>query len=98
MNNQQHPDRFAKKLTECMNEMTDQQVSDRYTKELLKLKTLNQFGRHSARFLGYPNTLMLNRCRHELERRGLPIPPVNPPTDIQGEQQGQEPGGTEGQG
>ena len=59
-------------------EMLDQDVTHRYAQEMLKLKTLNQFGRHSERFLGYPNTLIMNRCRRELERRSLPIPPVNP--------------------
>jgi hypothetical protein len=57
--------------------MSDQQVTDRYAQELLKLRTLNQFGRHSERFLGYPNTLTMNLCRQELERRNLPIPPEN---------------------
>ena len=93
--NKPQSDLSAKKLTDLMNTMTDQQVSDRYAKELLKLKTLNQFGRHNARFLGYPNTLMLNRCRQELERRGLPIPAVNPPGGTQGEPEGQEPAGNE---
>jgi hypothetical protein len=59
-------------------EMSDQDVTNRYAQEMLKLKTLNQFGRHSERFLGYPNTLTMNRCRRELERRGLPVQPVNP--------------------
>lgn len=57
---------------------SDQEVTQRYAQELLKLKTLNQFGRHSERFLGYPNTSIMNCCRRELERRGLPIPAVNP--------------------
>jgi hypothetical protein len=78
-------------LTDRMNSMTDRQVTDRYAQELLKLQALNQFGRHSARFLGYPNTLLLKRCRRELERRGLPVPPVNPPAGAQAQQQGQEP-------
>jgi hypothetical protein len=59
-------------------EMSDQDVTNRYAIEMLKLKTLNQFGRYSERFLGYPNTLIMNRCRQELERRSLPIPSVNP--------------------
>src|SRR5712692_2556975 len=59
-------------------EMSDQEVTNRYSKETLKLKTLNQFGRQSKRFLGYPNTLMMNLCKQELERRGLPIPTVSP--------------------
>jgi hypothetical protein len=59
-------------------QMSDQEVTQRYGRELLKLKTLNQFGRHSEPFLGYPNTLVMNLCRRELERQGLPVPPVNP--------------------
>lgn len=62
-----------------LREMSDQEVIDRYCKETLKLKMLTQFGRHSERFSGYPDTGMMNRCKRELERRGLPIPPVNPP-------------------
>lgn len=57
---------------------SDREVTRRSVQELLKLKVLSQFGRHSERFLGYPNTLVMNLCRRELERRGLPIPPVNP--------------------
>jgi len=63
---------------EHLRAMSDQEVTDRYTKETLKLKVLNQFGRQSERFLGYPNTYMMNRCRRELEHRGLPIPHVQP--------------------
>ena len=81
MNNKPKTECFRKKMSDSMNKMTDQQVTDRYAQELLKLKMLNQFGRHSERFLGYPNTLMMNRCRRELERRGLAIPPVNPPEE-----------------
>ena len=46
-------------------EMSDQDVTNRYAIEMLKLKTLNQFGRHSARFLGSPNTLMMKRWHLE---------------------------------
>ena len=60
-------------------QMSDQDVTQRYTRELLKLETLNQYGRHSECFLGYPNTSVMNRCKRQLERRGLPIPPVNAP-------------------
>ncbi len=58
-------------------ELTEQQVSERYTQELRKLRVLNQHGRHSPHFQGYPNTLVMQRCRRELERRGLPVPPIN---------------------
>ena len=62
-------------------EMSDQQLKDRYYKETLKLKTLLRFGRQSERFLGYPNTLMMNLGRRELKRRGLPIPDVRLPEE-----------------
>lgn len=67
-----------------MQDMSDQDVTQHYTQELRKLRALNQYGRHSERFQGYPNTLVMNRCRRELERRGLPIPPVNPPDAPEG--------------
>ena len=71
-------------LRRQIQQMSDQEVTRRYGQELLKLKTLNRYGRHSERFLGYPNTLVMNRCRQELERRGLPVPPVNPREETAG--------------
>ena len=62
-------------------EMTNQELQDRYTGKMLKLKTLLTFGRRSDRFLGYPNTAMMNRYKWELERRGLPIPQVSLPEE-----------------
>src|SRR5712691_2269264 len=64
--------------------MSDQEVTQRYAQELVKLRTLNDFGRHNERFLGYPNTLVMNSCRQELKRRGLPVPPVNPLGETEG--------------
>jgi len=61
--------------------MTDQQLSDRYSVEMLKLKAFRQFGRESDRFLGYAGTTMMNRCSAELKRRGLPLPEVHLPED-----------------
>ncbi len=69
----------------ALQELTEQQLGERYMQELQKLKLLNQHGRHSARFQGYPNTLVMNRCRKELERRGLPVPPVNAPDISEGD-------------
>lgn len=85
MKNTPSTDRLMKQQADQMQTMTNQEVTERYAQELLKLKTLNQFGRHSERFLGYPNTLIMNRCRRELERRGLPIPLVNPPAEAMGQ-------------
>ncbi len=92
MRNKPSTDHLMKQLIDQMQTMTDQEVTERYAQELLKLKILNEFGRHSERFLGYPNTSVMNRCRRELERRGLPIPPVNPPAETTGQR---EPGGQE---
>ena len=78
--NSQHQDVLRQKIEA----MSDQDLTQRYTQELLKLRTLNQYGRHSEHFLGYPNTLVMNWCRQELERRGLPVPPVNPPDAPEG--------------
>ncbi len=66
-------------------ELTEQQLCERYTQELRKLRVLNQYGRHSSHFKGYPNTFVMQRCRRELERRGLPVPPVNAPDTDEGE-------------
>src|SRR5258708_19733133 len=57
-----------------MQSMSDQEVTDRYSREMLKLKALNQFGRQSKQFKGYPNTLVMNLCRRILEHRNLPLP------------------------
>ena len=48
-------------------------VIDLYRQEMVKLKTLNRFGRRSEKFLGYPNTAKMNLCKRELERRNLPV-------------------------
>jgi hypothetical protein len=69
----------------AVQEMTGQQLSERYEQELRKLKILSQYGRHSVRFQGYPNALVMNLCRRELERRGLPVPPVNAPETGKGD-------------
>jgi len=73
-NLKQRHDRFVRQLS-------DQEVTDRYVQETVKLRTLNQFGRHSEQFQGYPDTLIMNLCKRELERRGLPVPPMNPLPD-----------------
>jgi len=61
--------------------LTDQDVIDCYTREMVKLKLLNRFGRQSTHFRGYPNTLLMNRCRQLLERRNLPLPSAFLPED-----------------
>jgi hypothetical protein len=70
---------MMKSLHDRVREMSDQEVTDRYTQETLKLKTLLQAERPGDPFLGYPNTAMMNCCKRELEHRGLPIPHVLPP-------------------
>ena len=69
----------------AVQELTDQQVRERYTQELHKLQLLNQHGRHSAHFQGYPNTSILKQCKRELERRRLPVPPINEPNTDEGD-------------
>lgn len=69
----------------AVQELTEQQLNERYVQELRKLKALNQYGRHSAHFQGYPNTLVMNRCKRELMRRGLPVPPINQPDADKGD-------------
>ena len=69
----------------AVQQMTEQQLSERYTQELRKLRMLNEYGRHSPHFQGYPNTLVMQLCRRELERRGLPIPPINAPDTSEGD-------------
>jgi len=54
--------------------LSDQEVTDRYSREMLKLKVLNQFGRHGTQFRGYPNTLVMNRCGRIVDDRKLPRP------------------------
>lgn len=70
---------FHDPARERVRALSDQEVSARYAEEMRKLKTLNRFGRHSERFLGYPNTQVMNLCQQECQRRGLPIPPVEIP-------------------
>ena len=57
--------------------MSDQEVANRYTKEKLTLKMLlaarMRGERRRPAGVGYPNTLMMNLCKRELDRRGLPI-------------------------
>jgi integrase len=54
-------------------QMSDQELLGRYTQELMKLKAfLNP--QKQKEYLGFPDLLLLNECRQELERRGLPVP------------------------
>jgi hypothetical protein len=68
-------ERYERSLQQVRN-LPDQEVIDLYRNEMLKLKTLNRFGRTSERFQGYPNTAKMNRWKRELERRNLPVPQV----------------------
>ncbi len=61
--------------------LSDQDVTNCYTREGLKLKLLNRFGRQSKHFRGYPNTLLMNYYRQLLEQRNLPLPSVFLPED-----------------
>lgn len=62
--------------------MSDQEVNGRYVEErlpLYRLDDLKRQGKPRPPAMSSPNTTVTNRCRRELERRGLPIPRVNPP-------------------
>ena len=69
-------------LHDRVREMADQEVTERYTQETLKLKTVLQAQKPGDPFLGYPDTAMMNGCKRELEHRGLPIPHVTPPSGV----------------
>ena len=69
----------------AVQEVTEQQLSERSTHELRKLRALTQYGRHSPHFRGYPNTLVMQSCKRELMRRGLPVPPINQPDADKGD-------------
>ena len=75
--NHQLDSRSESRPSLVMQEMTGQQLSDRYTQELRRLRSLTRHGRHSPHFQGYPNSAIMHGCKRELERRGLPVPPVN---------------------
>jgi hypothetical protein len=70
---------MVKPLFERVRELSDQEVLDRYSQETLKLKTLLQAQRPGDPFLGYPDNAMMNCCKRELERRGLPVPQIVSP-------------------
>ncbi len=67
-----------------MRALSDEQVTDRYVRETLKLKTLTRWmraERPEERPVGYPNTLMINLCKRGLARRNLTIPVINLPEE-----------------
>ncbi len=59
-----------------LHKWTDQEVTERYIKEMTTLKQGNAAIRRGERPKKYANTLMMNRCRRALELRGLLIPCV----------------------
>lgn len=59
---------------ENIQDMPDIEVVKRYCKESFKLKMIFWSKKHEGQHLGYPDTLAMNVCRRELERRGLPLP------------------------
>jgi len=54
-------------------QMSDQELIGRYTQELIKLKAFLNPQKQKER-LGFPDLLLFNECRQELERRGLSVP------------------------
>jgi hypothetical protein len=81
MSNKRHS---SSSIREKIHEMPDQDVLGRYICETRKLKTLNLWraqGKQGARPCRYPNLGMMNLSKRELERRGLPVPPVDLPAE-----------------
>jgi hypothetical protein len=67
-----------KKITEYAVDLSDDQVRDRYVEETRKLKMVTQWkiqGKQGKRPYSY-NVGVMNVCKRELKRRGLPIPQV----------------------
>lgn len=74
--NQRHQ-RYMRKILNQSNEV----ISARYVQEMQRLKRilqLKQQGQKRPLDQHYPNTFVMNLCRRELARRGLPIPRVSP--------------------
>jgi hypothetical protein len=57
-------------------EKSDQELKDRYTEEKVRLKMILQWKQQGQgeRPCSHPNTMVMNRCRRELERRNVLIP------------------------
>jgi hypothetical protein len=88
---------MAKRLFD-LTAWTEQQLSERYVLERVRLRKICLWGLEGKRRYGsarsrglrvedaygprlcaYPNTAMMNVCKRELERRGLPVPQVSLP-------------------
>jgi hypothetical protein len=68
--------RYVHKILDQSNE----QIMGLYKQQMQRLKTilqLKQQGKKRPLDVHYPNTLVMNLCRRELERRGLSIPRVS---------------------
>ncbi len=66
-------------LKRVMGAWSDQELMDRYSQEMLKVKMIVRWkrqGRQEKRPCGYPYTLKMNLCSRELKRRGMPLPEV----------------------
>ncbi|GCE18669.1 hypothetical protein [Dictyobacter kobayashii] len=80
-NDEQHGDSLKQRHDQLVQNMTNQEVSNLYGEESVKLKIfcqLNLRGLKRPTNLSHPNTLMMHLCKRELERRGLPIPKIDP--------------------
>ena len=61
--------------------LSNEQLRDGYVKEMTRLKMLLKARRQGKpRPCASPNTLVLNLCQRELDRRGVPVPQVTLPT------------------
>ena len=72
-----------KHFRQRLQSMSDQEVIDCYSREMLKLKILKQFGRYSVWFRGYPNIRVMNLCRRIGDVRNLPRPSLVLPDEDQ---------------
>lgn len=62
-------------LKEVIHTLPDQWVTDRYCKELLKLKAIHHF--RGKIDLGKPDMALFRLCKQELQHRGLIVPHIN---------------------
>lgn len=66
---------------ERIRSMSDEQLREQYTSEIRNVRTTAGLKRQGLPRGEYPHgdTSLINRCRQELKRRGLPIPRVRTP-------------------
>ncbi len=71
---------------ESLQTLSDEEVTSRYCRETIRLKAALLAKKQGVKPLRYPNTTLMNRCRSELVRRGLPVPRLSLPESEQVEE------------